>query len=395
MTKILIVEDSPTQALQLASMLEKQGYETQIAVDGNSALEALNEVSVDLILSDIVMPGISGYEFCKKIKTQNSTKDLPVILVSGFTNPMEIIYAIECGAENFTSKPFQVEVLLKRIKDVLVRTDLKKNNMENINEIYFMGSTFNLISNPKRALELLLSSFEDTVRINTDLQENKEILQEERIILGKEQERSEVLLLNILPKDIAERLKNSREVIADKYSDISILFADIVGYTKIAMNYSAQELVSILNTIFSKFDDLVEKFGVEKIKTVGDAYMVASGLPKPRPDHAKALANLAIEMLEQLAQFDVEYGKSFHMRIGINSGSAVAGVIGHKKFLYDIWGDTVNIASRMESHGLPDCIQVSNNTYQLIKDDFLFENRGEIYMKGKGMMTCYFLKGRK
>ncbi len=395
MTMILIVEDSPTQAHRLALILQGSGFEVQIRSDGVSAFEMLQAQKFDLILSDIVMPGMTGYEFCSRVKAEEATKDLPVILLSGLSDPMEIIHAIECGADSFVAKPYQEDVLLKRIQDVLMRYELRKKNTTQSNEIYFMGSTFNLVTDPRRALELLVSSFEDTVRTNKALKENRLALQREHTLLIEEQDRSESLLQNVLPKEIAARLKNSEEVIADKFSDVSILFADIAGFTAMASEYSAQDLVSILNTIFSKFDKMVEQFGLEKIKTIGDAYMVAGGLPVPNPDHLKSLADLAIEMQDQLAQFSVESGKSFSMRIGVNTGPAVAGVIGRKKFLYDLWGDTVNTASRMESQGIPGSIQVTEDVFNMLKDDYILEKRGEIEVKGKGMMTTYFLRGKR
>lgn len=211
--------------------------------------------------------------------------------------------------------------------------------------------------------------------------------------LSIEQEQSERLLLNVLPKPIAERLKQEDGAIADGFAEVTVLFADIVGFTQLANRLSPQELVALLNQVFSKFDHLAEQHGLEKIKTIGDAYMVVGGLPEVRTDHATAIAQMAIDMQQAIAQFNSETGESFSMRIGINTGPVVAGVIGIKKFIYDLWGDTVNIASRMESHGLPGCIQVTESTYAHLKYQYKFKHRGVIQVKGKGEMETYLLIG--
>lgn len=214
-------------------------------------------------------------------------------------------------------------------------------------------------------------------------------------ILAIEQKNSERLLLNILPQSIAERLKHEEGKIADSFTEVTVLFADIVGFTELAAQISPEELVGILNVIFSDFDELTEKYGLEKIKTIGDAYMVVGGLPEEKPDHAAAIAEMAIDMQEAINRFSQETGNALSIRIGINTGPVVAGIIGRKKFVYDLWGDTVNIASRMESHGIPGSIQVSETTYQKLKDQYLFKDRGSVQVKGKGQMNCYLLKGKQ
>ncbi|NJK74500.1 MAG: GAF domain-containing protein [Microcoleus sp. SU_5_6] len=213
--------------------------------------------------------------------------------------------------------------------------------------------------------------------------------------LQTEQEKVERLLLNILPPSIATRLKQASSSIADSFTEATVLFADIVGFTKIADCMPPTALVLLLNEIFSSFDLLTEKHGLEKIKTIGDAYMVAGGIPLARQDHAEAIALLALDMQRAIERFNEQQNQNFNIRIGINSGPVVAGVIGIKKFIYDLWGDTVNTASRMESHGLPGQIQLSEATYQLLADKFVFEERGTIDIKGKGLMRTYFLKSRK
>ncbi|MDJ1175891.1 adenylate/guanylate cyclase domain-containing protein [Roseofilum capinflatum] len=212
--------------------------------------------------------------------------------------------------------------------------------------------------------------------------------------LRAEQEKSENLLLNVLPGAIAQRLKQEeRNLIADRFDQVTILFADIVGFTRMSSGISATDLVNLLNEIFSEFDELAQVHGVEKIKTIGDSYMVVSGIPKPRADHAEAIAQMALDMQRAIPKFQQPNGQPLQLRIGMSTGPVVAGVIGMAKFIYDLWGDAVNVASRMESMGIPGKIQVTEATYKKLKHRYLFEKRGEIQVKGKGMMTTYWLIG--
>lgn len=213
--------------------------------------------------------------------------------------------------------------------------------------------------------------------------------------LEAEYAKSEALLHNIMPPAVAERLKQNPEVIADRHVRVSILFADIVGFTDMAARSSPEALVTLLNRVFSRFDTLVDDRGLEKIKTIGDAYMVVAGLPAPREDHAPAIADLALAMTAATEDVARETDRNLRIRIGIHSGTVVAGVIGQKKFAYDIWGDTVNVAARMESHGLPGRIQISADTAALLGDAFDLEARGAIEIKGKGDMQAYFLNARR
>jgi guanylate cyclase len=213
--------------------------------------------------------------------------------------------------------------------------------------------------------------------------------------LRSEQAKSESLLLNILPRSIAERLKDDNATIADQFDAASILFADVVDFTPLSERLSASEVVGILDHLFSHFDVLADRYGLEKIKTIGDAYMVAAGVPTPRPDHARALALMALDMREAMRESDEVGHLGLELRIGINSGPVVAGVIGRKRFLYDLWGDAVNTASRMESHGTPGEIQVTATTRELLKDEFELEPRGTVAIKGKGAIETWYLVGRR
>jgi class 3 adenylate cyclase len=216
---------------------------------------------------------------------------------------------------------------------------------------------------------------------------------EHRLLLG-EQERSERLLLNVLPASIAARLKQTEGVIADGFPEVTVLFADIVDFTQRSERIAPEQVVQALNDLFSVFDQLAQQRGLEKIKTVGDAYMVAGGLPDPRPDHAQAVAEMALAIRDEVASRVDPSGQPLAVRIGIDTGPVVAGVIGTSKFSYDLWGDTVNTASRMESHGVTGYIQVTARTYERLRDGYGFERRGSIPVKGKGEIVTYFLVGR-
>jgi len=210
-------------------------------------------------------------------------------------------------------------------------------------------------------------------------------------LLQEEREKSERLLLNILPASVAERLKEHPGTVADSFPDVTVLFADLADFTPLAARQSAETTVNLLNEVFSCFDALAEKHGLEKIKTIGDAYMIVGGLPEPRADHAEAVLAMAIDMLREIGRFRTESGEALSLRIGINTGPVVAGVIGTKKFIYDLWGDTVNLASRMETYGIVGGIQVTEATYQRLPSHHAFTPRPLPHVKGKGEVMAYVL----
>jgi class 3 adenylate cyclase len=217
----------------------------------------------------------------------------------------------------------------------------------------------------------------------------------QRQLLKAEEAQVEDLLLNVLPQPVCERLKRERAWMAESFSEATILFADIAHFTELAAHVTAEEVVALLNGVFSAFDELVEKHQVEKIKTIGDAYMVVGGVPVTRPDHAEAVAELALDMLDAIRRLNALRDEPLRIRLGIHTGPVVAGVIGTKKFSYDLWGDAVNTASRMESHGLADAIHVTRSTYERLRHRYVLERRGVIEVKGKGEMVTYLLLGRR
>jgi class 3 adenylate cyclase len=344
---VLVIDDFEANRRNFSRLLKLQGHSATVAENGRQGLALLRERAFDMVLLDIMMPEMDGYQVLEQIRADPRLRQIPVVVISGVEDMASIVRCIELGAADYMLKPCDPLLLRARVSACL-----------------------------------------ETKRLRDQEQAYLQQLQ-------AEQARSERLLLNILPQPIAERLKHSHKPIAEHFDDVSVLFADIVDFTKLAARITPTELVGLLNEVFSLFDDLAERYGLEKIKTIGDSYMAAGGLPKPRPQHAAAVADMALAMQRAIARFGARRGEAISIRVGISSGPAIAGVIGTKKFIYDLWGDTVNTASRMESHGLPGQIQVCAATYERLRDRYLFEERGEVLVKGKGAMATYLLVGRR
>lgn len=358
---ILIVDDTPDEIRILSAILAQKGYEVRKSLNGQMALTTAKNLPPDVILLDINMPGMNGYEVCTQLKSDERTQEIPVIFISALDDVLDKVQAFNVGGADYITKPFHNQEVLVRVANHLTIRRQQKQLAEQ----------------------------------NTLLQEQIEERKRAEAALRVAQEKSEQLLLNILPKPIAEQLKSYKGAIAEQFEEATILFADIVGFTSMATQMPAIEVVDLLNQIFSEFDLLAEQHGLEKIKTIGDAYMVAGGLPTLRSDHAIAVVEMALDMQKAIGKFQTASGDCFQIRIGINSGPVVAGVIGTRKFIYDLWGDTVNVASRMESQGWPGKIQVTERVYEQLQQQYEFEFRGEIEVKGKGEMKTYWLKGRK
>jgi class 3 adenylate cyclase len=349
---VLVVDDNEVNRDLLSRRLERQGYTVTFAIDGKQALIKMQEQAFDLVLLDIMMPEMNGYQVLEHLKADDSLRHIPVIMISALDDMESVVRCIELGAEDYLFKPFNPTLLKARIGACL---------------------------------------------------EKKRLRDQEQAVLRQlqiEQEKSERLLLNILPKPIADQLKQEHRIIADNFAEVTVLFADIVNFTALSAELSPKALVELLNEIFSTFDALAAQYGLEKIKTIGDAYLVVGGLPMPRSDHAEAVAEMALDMqtsLSHLSPSIVPPTSPFaplRLRIGINTGPVGAGVIGTTKFAYDLWGDTVNTASRMETTGLPGRIQVTAETYSRLRDRYQFEERGAIEVKGKGQMVTYFLTAK-
>ena len=342
--RILAVDDDPMNRDMLRRRLEKLGYDVTEAATGREALTKVKDGNFDLILLDILMPDLDGFQTLEFIKADPRLKHIPVIMLTALDDVDSTVRCIEAGAEDCVPKPFNPVILRARLTASL---------------------------------------------------EKKRLRDQEQAFLAQlqiERTKSERLLLNVLPKAIAERLKAGQRTIVDSFIDSTVLFADIVGFTRIAAKQSPQRTVQLLNEIFSSFDRIAEQHELEKIKTIGDAYMMVSGVPLIRNDHAEVCADAAFEILEAVRAFNRRHQLDWAIRIGMNSGPVVAGIIGTKKFAYDLWGDTVNIASRMESHGKPGHIQVSEVTKKLLESRYDFQAMGVIDIKHSAPMPTYLLQ---
>ena len=342
-SRILVVDDIAANRDLLARRLVREGHRVVIAEDGASALESLENEEFDLILLDLMMPGMNGFEVLCRLKSDQRTRHIPVIMISALDEIDSAVRCIEAGAEDYVPKPFNPILLRARIGACLEKKSLRDREQAYLEE------------------------------------------------LRVEKQRSESLLLNILPQSIVTRMRNGEAVIADRYAEATILFSDLVGFTPLSAKSPPDKVLEVLSAVFSRFDRAVADRGLEKIKTIGDAYMVAGGLPELLPDHARRIASLGLEMQAIVDDMRGGLGVDLRARVGIHTGPVIAGVIGSHKFIYDVWGDTVNTASRMETFGAAGRVHVSAETREVLGDAFVFEPRGPMEIKGKGVMDTYFL----
>jgi adenylate cyclase len=333
---VLVVDDEPQNRTLLRDPLEAFGYRVEEAENGRQALEKIAAHPPDVILLDLMMPDMDGFEVCRRLKVDLKTAHIPILMVTALSERGDRLQGIRAGANDFLNKPIDIQ-------DVILR-----------------------VGNAVRTKHLYDQ-------------------------LKAEQEKSERLLLNILPKPVAERMKKGEINIADSFPDATVLVADLVGFTTLSAHIGAEQIVQLLNEIFSAFDVLTESHGLEKIKTIGDAYMVAGGIAIPQADHAEACAELALAMQEEIGVLNQMYNISVRLRIGICTGPAVAGVIGRKRFAYDLWGETVNLACRLESSGSAGKIQIAESTYERLKHKYQFEPKHLIDVKGYDRLSAYWL----
>jgi class 3 adenylate cyclase len=345
--RILVVDDNGSNRDLLARRLAREGHEVIEAESGRRALQLLGVEEIDLILLDLMMPDMNGLEVLDRLKADDRLREIPVIMISGLQETDSVIRCIEAGAEDYLPKPFNPILLRARISACLERKRWHDR------ERHYLAR------------------------------------------LEEEKERSDTLIRNILPGQIIGRLSHGEALIADRFDNVTILFCDMVGFTKLASRVTPAQLVNDLNRLFSAFDALTRGFGIEKIKTIGDAYMVAAGLPDARSDHAEVMADMALAMLKALDQLNATGATPFRVRIGMHCGPVVAGIIGTHKFIYDVWGDTVNVASRLEASGLPNRIHVSEHIQRALEHRFEFEPRGLVAIRGRGRMRTAFLTARK
>jgi len=344
--RILVVDDTEANRDLLSRRLTRSGHAVDTVENGTLALQAAAKSGYDLILLDLMMPEMNGFEVLTRLKADPTVRHIPVMMISALDEIDSIVTCIEAGAEDYVPKPFDPVLLGARIEASLERKRLRDR------EQAFMAQ------------------------------------------LTLEKNKTESLLFNILPEIIIQRIRQGEVEIADRFTEATILFSDLVGFTALAGRCSPSRIVEILNHLFSAFDVLAARLKLEKIKTIGDAYMVAGGLPVHNPHHAIAVAQMALGMLEIVHEAGKRFGEKLEVRIGIHTGEVVAGLIGRHRSIYDVWGDTVNTASRLESSGLPNRIQISDSTYRKVQDAFWCELRGPVEIRGKGSMLTYFLRQR-
>lgn len=344
--RILVVDDEPGFLEIFTSLLEIYGYKNlSIAENGKAALEILRgDQPVDLVLSDLNMPEIDGYGLLEAIKSDEALSRIPVIMISGAGQLKNVIRCIAQGAEDYLMKPLERELLWARVSASLERKYLRDREQE----LYQR--------------------------------------------LEEEKDKSERVLYNVIPRRIAERMRQGEHNIAEAVSQASILFTDMVKFTSLSGAIPAERLVGILNMMFLSMDHLVDQHKLEKIKTVGDSYMCVAGLSGNDPDHAERCVRFAIAAIEEMRVLNAAHDVDISIRVGIATGPLVAGIIGRVRPMFDVWGQTVNLASRMESHGLPEHVQITQATYDLLSNQALFKPRDEIEVKGVGLMRPYLAK---
>jgi adenylate cyclase len=341
---ILIVDDNEDNRYTLQLLLESDGHDRIVGVSGgNEALGLLEKEKFSLVLLDMMMPDLNGDEVLKIIKGNPDTRETPVVMISADSDIEKVANCIELGADDYLPKPFNPTILRARIGAALRRGSL-------------------------RALEI-----DYLARVE------------------QEKQHSDSLLRNVLPPEIAVRLRNGESKIADHYENATVIFADVVGFAKITARMKAYEIIGCLNLLFSEFDRLAEHAGVEKIKTMGDNYMAVAGIPTPRASHAHAATKLALDMIAAAGRLHASLPVRFSIRAGLHSGPLMAGVVGTRKFAYDVWGDTVNVASRLEAASQPNRVLVSATTANMLANDFKLDGPHKLDTKEQRVIEAYFV----
>lgn len=365
---ILYVDDEPNN-LKSFSAAFRRDFHVFTADSAQEGLEIINTNDIQVIVTDQRMPEMTGVQFLQNIPDEPENVR---IILTGFSDMESIIDAINTGkVYRYITKPWDKNELKITLNNALETVMLRRDNKHLIKE-----------------LQQYNQNLEEKVKLRTLK------IEAQRKQLEEEMAKSEQLLLNILPKDVAEELRRHGRSFARKHENVSVLFADIVNFSAISERLSPEDLVNELDHIFRYFDNITNKYGLEKIKTIGDAYMCACGLGQPTPVQTINMVKAGLEMLrvnEERKNFEKNAGIELNMRIGINTGPVVAGVVGMKKFAYDIWGDTVNIAARMEQHGKKGRVNISGATYELVQDHFRCTHRGKIETKNKGELDMYFV----
>lgn len=395
---VVIAEDSPVQGVVLRRVLVESGYTVHWGKNGKLGYELVEKVKPVIVITDIEMPEMNGFELCSKIKNSGFYKDIPVIICSSLSQPEDIMTGIACGADGYVTKPYDKKYLMYRVRSLLENPIHSNEEVEPI-VLNYAGKKYKIVTDRLHILNMLMSTYENSIKQYNELVSAQMELKKLNQSLDVSQKESQRLLLNILPAKIAEELKKTGKTDPVFFKSATILFTDFKGFTKISEQISIKELISDLDAIFREFDTITSRHRVEKLKTIGDSYMCVAGIPEVNDTHPTDMVEAAIEMREFMKNVNEQKEKEnkplWNIRIGIHTGPIVAGVVGKSKFCYDIWGDSVNTASRMESSGEPGKINISNTTYDQIKDKYTCEHRGKIPAKNKGEIDMYFLLGPK
>ncbi|MCK5719347.1 MAG: response regulator [Thiomargarita sp.] len=351
---ILVVDDIPANVGVLFRFLTDNGFKTLVAKNGEQALKLLKFAEPKIILLDVMMPGMDGFEVCKIVKSEDKTKDIPVIFMTALTDTVDKVKGFDLGAVDYITKPFQQEEILARVTSHI--------------KVY-------------KLQQLLKEQNEHLKKLNEEL--------------SVEKKKSDDLLLNILPSRIAYNLKENGKTEPETFDNVTVCFSDFIGFTELSSQLEPRILIKELNNIFTNFDNIIDSYQCERIKTIGDAYLCVCGMPDEHPKHAESVVQAAIEFIDYLKHRNQHSEIQWCTRIGIHTGKVIGGVVGIKKYIYDVFGDTINTAARMESCSESMKINISEVTYQIVKDKFEIEQRGTLSVKGKGEMQMYFVTPMK
>ncbi|MFH5831512.1 adenylate/guanylate cyclase domain-containing protein [Halalkalibaculum sp. DA3122] len=389
--KILIVDDVPSLVTTLRYKLTKKDFEVITAQNGEDALEICREEKPDLVISDLEMPVMDGYELCRSIKEDPELNTTPVILLTFMHTTENLMKGIEAGADNYLTKPYDDKTLFSKIRELLENPVAPPEEADR-KAVTIDGREYHIEANWPKVLNLLVSTYNNSVAQKEQLEETRDELNDALEELEYVREEHQELLHNIFPEKIAEQLIAFNKVTPELYSDVSILFTDFTGFSRSVTELDPEEFIEKLSHYFDNFDSFSAEYGVEKIKTIGDSYMAVGGLPERNKSHAVDTALTALRILKFTREEHEKEQENWNIRIGINTGEVLVGVIGKKRFAYDVWGSAVNLASRMEETSSRNAVNISEQTYRRIRDFFECEARGEIEVKNMGSVPMYFLR---
>ena len=392
---IVIAEDSRLQGRILKSALESAGYAVHWGANGSEALALIREHQPVLVVSDVEMPGMGGHELCRILKADAGLRHIPVLMLTALAATSDILNGLREGAAAYVTKPYDPPHILDRIEHLLRHLSAPDTPGEPL-PLEYGGETMQLDVSRRQLLNLLLSTYENILQQNTKLEEMHSQLQSASQQLGESLQKTQDLLYRVFPRQIADELANAGQSQPRHFDAVTVLFTDFVGFTRVAETMAPQQLIDGLEEYFRRFDALTAKCHMEKLKTIGDAYVAAGGVPVANTTHHLDAALLAMAIRECVVEAAREWEgtamPSFAIRIGLHTGPLVAGVVGEQRFTYDLWGDTVNTASRMESGGEAGRINISDATFRLVEPFFECSPRGSIAVKNRTAVEMYFLE---